>query len=212
MDVLLGVMLGVAYVLPPGPVNIETVRRGLVGGARAALAIQLGAVIGDVVYAILALVGVGLLLSYSAAQSLLALIGTGLLVYLGWSALRSGWGNVDIVACSPAGAASAWPTTPHANLQRTFLTGLAISIANPYGIPFWLSVGSSFMQHSHNHGVLFLCGFFLGSLLSSLMIAGLVGRCCSRISPQILRWTSGACGLALIALGLCLGRSMFSAW
>jgi threonine/homoserine/homoserine lactone efflux protein len=37
-------MLSLAYVASPGPVNIETLRRGLAGGFRAALALQRGAI------------------------------------------------------------------------------------------------------------------------------------------------------------------------
>src|SRR5262245_33133368 len=100
MDVLLGIMLGVAYVVPPGPVNIETVRRGLTGGFRVALALQLGALIGDMVYAILAVAGAGLLLNHTATQSLLGIIGVGLLLCLGYSALRSWWEHVDVAVHS----------------------------------------------------------------------------------------------------------------
>ena len=96
MEVLLGVMMGVAYVVPPGPVNIETARRGLTGGFPAALAMQLGAVIGDTTYAVLALAGVGLVLTHALAQALLGIVGTGLLLYLGWSGLSSWRGIVSI--------------------------------------------------------------------------------------------------------------------
>lgn len=44
MEILLGAMLGVAYVIPPGHVNIATVRHGLTGGVLVALAVQLGCV------------------------------------------------------------------------------------------------------------------------------------------------------------------------
>lgn len=33
MTIVEGLLLGVVYVLPPGPVTIETVRRGLQGGS-----------------------------------------------------------------------------------------------------------------------------------------------------------------------------------
>jgi len=82
----LGVMMGVAYAVPPGPVNIEAARRGLTGGFPVTLAMQLGAVIGDTTYAVLALAGVGLVLTHALAQALLGIVGTGLLLYLGWSA------------------------------------------------------------------------------------------------------------------------------
>jgi threonine/homoserine/homoserine lactone efflux protein len=69
MDVVLGVMLGLAYVVAPGPINIETVRRGLVGGWKHGFAVQIGAVCGDVAYAILAWAGLGLALMHSGAHT-----------------------------------------------------------------------------------------------------------------------------------------------
>jgi threonine/homoserine/homoserine lactone efflux protein len=123
-------MLGVAYVVPPGPVNVETVRLGLSRGAAAVLATQMGSVIVDIVYTVLALVGIRFLLTHTIVQSLLGLTGTVL----------------------------------------------------------------------------------LGSLLSLLMIAFLVGYWCLRITPQFLRWTSSVCGVALIAFALSLGYSAVLAW
>jgi threonine/homoserine/homoserine lactone efflux protein len=211
MDIWLGVLLGVAYVVPPGPVNIETVRRGLTGGLVTALAIQLGAVVVDIVYAMLAMVGIRFLLTHSIAQLTLGLMGTALLGYLGWSALQNGPG---LGALLPRLAGETIPRTqaPPTSVQRSFWIGVAISIANPYSIAFWLSVGGTLMQNSHHHGLVFLCGFILGSLASSLLIACLVGYWCLRITPRLLRLTSSACGLALFAFALSLGYSVVLAW
>ncbi len=87
MDGALGIMLGLAYVVAPGSVNIETLRRGLTGGARVALAMQLGAIIGELFWALLPLAGTGLLLTHAVAQTILGIAGTTLLMYLGWLAV-----------------------------------------------------------------------------------------------------------------------------
>src|SRR5437870_5605061 len=138
MNIMLGVLMGVAYVIPPGPVNIETMRRGLTGGFRVALAMQLGAVTGVMVYAILALTGAGLLLVHPVAQSLLGIAGTGLLLYLGWSALHSWRAIASLMACPASKAAIRERPTPPSK-QRSFWTGVAISVANPCGMAFWMS-------------------------------------------------------------------------
>ena len=54
-------VLGILYVAAPGPVNVATLRRGLRGGFGDALAVQLGAFVGDLPYVVLGLVGVPLL-------------------------------------------------------------------------------------------------------------------------------------------------------
>ena len=42
-----GAIMAISLSAPPGPVTMETVRRGLRGGFRPALFVQLGSVIGD---------------------------------------------------------------------------------------------------------------------------------------------------------------------
>jgi threonine/homoserine/homoserine lactone efflux protein len=53
--------LGMAYCAAHGAVNTETVRRGVSPGARLTLLVEAGSLIGDSVWAILALTGVTLL-------------------------------------------------------------------------------------------------------------------------------------------------------
>jgi len=204
VEIWSGVMIGIAYVLPPGPVNIETVRRGLTGGFRTAMALQCGALIGDMTYAVLALAGAGLLLTRTAAQSLLGLAGTALLVYLGWSAFGS-WKTVARVVIER-------PSITRDSHRRAFGTGLAISLANPFTIAFWLSLGGSVIQHSQANGLGFLIGFFSGCLLSSVLVAVLAGRGTARITLNAARIVSGACGLALMTFGMSLGYSTIAEW
>src|SRR5262245_32803052 len=159
---MLAIMLGLAYVASPGPVNIETLRCGLSGGFRVALALQLGSLLGDLFWASLALAGVGLLLTHAAAQTILGIAGTALLVYLGCSALHS-WRTLAAVA-SPAGdpTAQARPAAPAA--WRMAWMGAAMATANPFGPAFWLSIGGAMGHGAQQHPVTFLGGFFLGAL------------------------------------------------
>jgi chemosensory pili system protein ChpE len=53
VDMLIAAFMGLVYVAPPGPVNIETARRVARSGAWAGCALQLGSLLGDALYAIL---------------------------------------------------------------------------------------------------------------------------------------------------------------
>ncbi|PYR24022.1 MAG: chemotaxis protein, partial [Acidobacteria bacterium] len=55
-------VLGLVFNATPGPVFAETVRQGVRGGFRSALAVQLGSLVGDALWAVVGLTGVGLLL------------------------------------------------------------------------------------------------------------------------------------------------------
>jgi threonine/homoserine/homoserine lactone efflux protein len=202
MNIALGIMLGLAYVASPGPVNIETLRRGLAGGFRVALALQLGSLIGDLFWASLALAGLGLLLAHAAAQTILGVAGTALLLYLGCSALRS-WRAIAAVAI-PAGASTSQRKPAAQAAWRMAWTGAAIATVNPFGPAFWLSIGGA-LGGSAQHPVTFLGGFFLGALIAAVGIALLVGIGHARITPRLVRLATSGCGLALIGCGLTVG-------
>jgi chemosensory pili system protein ChpE/L-lysine exporter family protein LysE/ArgO len=87
-----GFVLGLVFNVTPGPVFAETVRQGMRGGFRSALAVQIGSLVGDMNWAVIGLVGTGLLLQL---QSLRGPISVASMAYLLWlarnrQALRSG--------------------------------------------------------------------------------------------------------------------------
>ena len=203
MEIVFGFMVAVAYVVSPGPVNVETLRRGLTGGFRVALAMQLGAIIGRVCWAALALAGVGLLMTQSVMHTLLGVVGAALLMYLGWSALCS-WRGLVEQACPCAGALRQTEPTPFA-IRQSFWIGLGLAVANPLAPAFWLTVSGSISQLSQADAATFLCGFVLGVLLSSLLVALLAGQWRTRLNARIIRLALSACGVVLITFGLSLG-------
>lgn len=83
--------LGIAYASAPGAVNTEALRRGLGRGFRPALLVQTGALIGDLLWAALALTGVSLLFQYRPVQIVLGIAGAFFLLRLAWSALQGAW-------------------------------------------------------------------------------------------------------------------------
>src|SRR5579883_37160 len=85
--ILTAIGLGIAYAAAPGAVNTEALRRGVARGARSALLIETGSLIGDSLWAILALTGVTLLTRYLAVEIILGLTGGFFLLRLAWLAL-----------------------------------------------------------------------------------------------------------------------------
>lgn len=224
MDVAVGVLLGLVYIAAPGPVNVETVRCGLAGGGRAALALQLGACLGHALYAALALLGLGLLVLYAPVHLLLGLAGTGVLVYLGAAALREGWRGWAAAGAvrRPDGARGiqAERTSRQRNSRgrrgagslsrRTLTLGAAISLANPFAVAFWVSVGGTVLHQAHRNGLLFLGGFFLSVLLWAVSLPVLLGWGRLALRGRVFDGVSIACGGTLIAFGLALGRAMLT--
>ena len=79
-------LLGLIFNAAPGAVFAETIRRGVDGGYRPALAVQIGSLAGDAAWAILGLAGIGLLLQ---AEMLRIPVGIGGAADLAWLAFDS---------------------------------------------------------------------------------------------------------------------------
>src|SRR3990172_9398120 len=129
-----GAIMAITFSAPPGPVALETVRRGLRGGFGAALSVQLGSIIGDLAWCLLALVGLAPLVQVPWVRLPLAVAGVALLVYLGLTGLRDSW---------RAPASTALPRHGTEEQRGAFRSGVAISMANPMAIGYWLSVGGA---------------------------------------------------------------------
>ena len=205
MDILFGALLGLVYVAPPGPVNVETTRRVAAGGVWTGLSLQLGSLLGDALYAVLGLVGVDLILTHSAVHLVLGLGGIGLLLYLGWSALREGWRGMRRSPARPTAVRRVARST-----RKTFWIGLAMSVASPYGLAYWVSVGGVALQRFHGREVGFLGCFLLGELLWALVLPLLVGWWRAVIRGRFFERVFLVCGLIQIASALTLGHAILS--
>ena len=54
--IMTGAAIAISFSAPPGPVAMETIRRGLRGGFGPALNVQLGSIIGDFLWFMIALI------------------------------------------------------------------------------------------------------------------------------------------------------------
>jgi L-lysine exporter family protein LysE/ArgO len=127
-----GMALGVGAAAPPGPVNLEILRRTSRGGWWAGATVGLGAVTVDVVLAILLTAGVLEAVDRVPGLRLaLTIVGGLLLLWLGTGALRSAFTTRDrsvdaLVASRP----TAW---------AGYATGLLLCSTSPYQAAFWLT-------------------------------------------------------------------------
>jgi threonine/homoserine/homoserine lactone efflux protein len=186
--------LGLAYSAAPGVVNTESLRRGLERGFRPALLVQVGALVGDLAWAVLALVGIGLFAQDRSIQTILGVAGACFLLRLAWSVLQQAWRG---------GLPGA-----HGEVSRgDFATGLVFSLANPFGFAFWSGVGGGMAVTGGtapglSDGLLFLSGFTGGAGIWCLVAATAVGWGRQLIGPGLVRWIGALSGLALGYFGL----------
>ncbi len=187
---LMGAALGLAYAAAPGAVNTEAMRRGSAHGSVAALLVETGSLLGDGLWAALALIGVSLTARFWPVQLTLALTGGFFLLRMAWSAGRD--------------ALLGRRETAPASQRGEFATGLVFGLANPVGLAFWSGLGSA-VALSGAVGLAalpFFGGFLVGATLWCGGFALLVGWGRRLLSPLVLRMIDGLCACALGYFGL----------
>ncbi|MEO5722173.1 MAG: LysE family transporter [Chthoniobacterales bacterium] len=160
-----GFLLGWSVAWPPGPINAEMLRRGLLpkvegGGFWPAWRIGLGACAGDSLWALGVSLGAGALINTPKVRVVLGIISLLLLLFLASVFLRGAWRAWRERNANGKPADNGIPGKKRG--LPGFLLGFTLALTSPWNIGFWLAVIGS------------QSGRLSGSLLSSLLLAGSV--------------------------------------
>lgn len=182
--------------LTPGPVWVALVARAASGGFHAAWPLALGVVVGDMLWPLLAIFGVGLLVElYADFLTVLRYGGAVILIWMGVRTIRKA-GN-PLVGDDRLKAGGMW---------AGFVAGLMVIIGNPKAILFYMGVLPGFFDLKAINGwdiavivVISAIVPFLGNLLLGVFV-GKARRFLS--SPTAVWRTNIIAGSALILVGL----------
>lgn len=188
-------VLGLIFNAAPGAVFAETVRRGAVGGFRPAFAVQVGSLTGDATWAVLGLLGVGLLLQVDTLRWPIGLLGAGYLMWLAWDSWKS--------------AAVAFRVQPDAAAQtRSALrSGVVLSMTNPQNIAYWAALGSALgalgvANPGWSDYAWFFAGFMTSSVLWAVFCAAVIDRLFKNAGQRWIALTYRLCAIMFLALAL----------
>jgi chemosensory pili system protein ChpE len=189
--------LGFVYSAAPGAVNTEALRRGLKRGFVPSFLVQVGALLGDLVWAVVGLTGVALVFHFIAIQMILGIVGITFLLRMAWLSFLDARKPIDL-------------TDPENKEERKdFLTGIVFSIANPFGIAFWGGIGGGFAAHITgmpllNKLVFLFVGFAAGAFAWCIGISALVAWSRKFIGEKLLRgiFTLSSLAMAYFALDM----------
>lgn len=188
-------LLGLLFNAAPGAVFAETVRQGVRGGFRPALAVQIGSLAGDALWALLGLVGIGLLLQLEWIRWPVGIAGA---LYLFWLA-RDSW------LCASQEFALTDPAT--AEPQKAMRAGALLSITNPQNIAYWAALGSALgavgihEPTAADYGIFFV-GFMVSSVVWAFFCAAVVDRIFRRAGMRWAKVTYKLCAAAFLALAI----------
>jgi chemosensory pili system protein ChpE len=193
-------LLGLVFNAAPGAVFAETVRQGVRGGFRPALAVQIGSLVGDASWAILGLLGIGLLLQLDRLHWPIGIAG---IVYLLWLAHDSWRAANQSFSVDEA----TQPTT------KALRAGVLLSVTNPQNIAYWAALGSALgavgvSEPQPVDYAVFFAGFMVSSIVWSFFCAAVVDRVFRGIGARWIRVTYKLCAAAFLALALSSARDL----
>jgi|ERR1700730_895175 len=185
-----GIVLGWSVSWPPGPVNAEMIRRGLLpardrGGFWPAWTVGIGACIGDFTWAFGVSLGAGAVLNSPSIRHVLAIVSLGLLLLLAFMFTRSAW---RIFQTHRSNAEQ----VPSVRTKRGGLfLGFLMAVTSPWNLGFWLAVvgSQSIGSASLTQSIGLAAAVVLGALIWTLVLCTAVklgARIFSRPEWQIL--------------------------
>ena len=194
-------ILAIAFCAPPGVITAETVRRGTAHGFIPALFVQLGSLVGDTTWAIIALTGLAFVVQNNAAKSFLSFIGILLMLKLAWDAIKDARHGKEI------------DMTASSSHRGDFTNGAFLSLGNPMNIVFWTGLGTTVFASISGRPqpvdfAIFFAGFLAGAILWCFAVAGLVAWGRKFVTPTFFRWVNLACGIVLGFFALQLGMNL----
>jgi len=196
-------VVGLSGALMPGPVLTvtiaETTRRGFWAGPL----IVLGHGLIEFTLFLVLVLGLGTFLRQNFVFGIVGVGGAIVLIWMAIGMLRGrGHASLDLES------ETAKPGKP-------VLAGLLTSIANPYFILWWATIGLSYIAISQRHGIPGLGLFYSGHIMSDIVwysaVAAAITAGKKVISDRTYRLIIGVCGIFLLVLGLYFGTKGLAA-
>ncbi|MCG8417503.1 MAG: LysE family translocator [Proteobacteria bacterium] len=201
---LIGALIGALTGVPIGPVNVAVIDTAYRHTLRRAIAVGFGGAIGDGLYAMLGILGMGPFLEDhpGVPPILYAASGLVLLVYGVLTARSKPLATVTEV--------TERASEPSAQMWSGFVLGFSLIILNPAAIVTWVViVGSSMPEVSQTEGIAATIGVSCGSFVWFALVAYLANHGKKVLGGKAV-WITRIVGLLLIAYALfSLGRAIY---
>ena len=194
----LALYAGALFILfmTPGPVWVALMARAMSGGFRAAWPLALGVVVGDVMWSVLAILGVSWIVSqYAGFLDLMRYVASLTFLFMGYMVIR----NADKSIASDSRL-----TRP--GIIAGFVAGLAVIIGNPKAILFYMGMLPGFFDLSQLTVADIVAIGALSAivpLIGNLIMGAFIGKVRALLtSPRALKRMNLTAGWLLVAVGV----------
>ncbi len=189
-----GIIIGLTLAVPVGPISLICIRRAVADGRLHGIVSGLGVATADSFYAAVAVLGLtvisGLITAHQVffrAVAALVILAVGVRVFVSIPAEAPGDGG-------------------HESFTKDYLSLLAITLANPMTIIFFLVVlpgfGIVLGGTSPEVSAEFVLGIFCGSVVWWIVLCGAIGSVRSRLNTWHIRLINRIAGILIICFGI----------
>lgn len=186
-------LVALSGALMPGPLLTVTMGEAARRGFWAGPLIILGHGLLELALLVLLLVGVGVWLNRPVVLGTVGLLGGVLLAWMAWGLLRASRHGRLLLE---EGQASGW---------HPVWTGIFMSLANPYWLVWWLTIGLGYVLFAARFGLFGVFLFFAGHILADLawysLVAAAVAWGRNFFSDGWYRGFLAGCGAFLLLFG-----------
>lgn len=187
--------------LAPGPLLAAVIYESARRGAKAGPLLMIGHAVLEIAMVAILIIGAGRFINNPGVLKGISIAGAIIFLLFGSKMLTS----LPKISLPVKGL-----ETKQSNLA---LTGITLSLANPYWTMWWLTIGLGLVLGAKQQGMLAVVAFFLGHILADLgwysVVSLMLARGKKFISDKIYRAVMGVCGLALLAFGVYFAISAF---
>ncbi len=188
-----GMIIGLTLAVPVGPIALMCIQRAVTDGRLHGIVSGMGVATADSFYAAVTFFGLTVISGLIIANQFSLRLAAGLvLIFVG----------IRIFLSKPAPISA---KTEHETYLKDYLSMVAIAIANPLTLIFFIAILPGFGVVFHENTVLtaseFVGGVFLGSTLWWIILCGAIGSVRSLISADHLKLINRISGAMIVCFG-----------
>jgi len=205
MVILIGVLLGFAVCIPPGPVNIVIISQAMKRGFLHGFAAGMLAAALDGTYCLLAVLGLANVVGYlDAYRPVLKIVACVILATVAWRTFRQSREYAQPVAVAPPASVS----------PRPYVGIFFLYVSNPSLYAFWLGTAGFVTGHGYitSHKLtafVFAAAVWTGCVLWYLLLNHYVARYHHLFSPKTYQRIFLALAVVLMAFSVVTAVSIF---